>query len=59
MIQHHARMVLESLADTIAKRLAEGVDAVEQSSDSQLACSLDDASAPSQDLGALSTLNTS
>ena len=44
MLQDHARLVLESVADAIAERLAEGVDAVDQSSDSQLACSLDDAS---------------
>lgn len=36
--------------DTIAKQLSEGVDAVEQSSDSEVACSLDDAG-PSQDFG--------
>jgi hypothetical protein len=43
-LQDHARLVLDSVADAIAERVAEGVDAVDQSSDSQLACSLDDAS---------------
>ena len=33
---------MESTADAIAKRLAAAVDAVQSSSDSQLACSLDD-----------------
>ena len=51
-MKDHARLVLESVADAIAERLAEGVDAVDHSSDSQLACSLDGAS---QDLSASSS----
>lgn len=43
--------MLDSMADTIAKRLADGVDAVEQSSDSQLACSLDAAADSQEDAG--------
>jgi hypothetical protein len=48
ILQDHARLVLESVADAVVKRLADSVDAVEQSSDSQVACSLDNAS---QELG--------